>query len=1220
MPNAQGKIRKPIISYALFERELEVGESGIDPVSYEQKEIGLPSLTQREQLGLFDSGMSPAESAHAQKALEAASKAYNKAKQRYVKKRRGDKDVHQVAFEAAKAAATKILIDAYVKQKGVASRFLLKQGRVMRQGGVPQKILDIVLRAMGQKSIAGIPVNKLLGIREQVAKTKAILSEYKRDAKMRDRAAKDLNKIKDRVMIEMRKLMPKGNTVYTAKEITALFKVIREAKTLDGIDKAIDQVMEMMMTKITKMTQAEILKALEVKTFRSQGQRKISASLFVNQQETMEMLNKWIADENFTLEKIEDKIAEMERELYPDNETKHFDTLAALEIMRMYKAALNLNDGSPGKLNDMVEVLASIKHLIETGQSLQRQAAAQRSAEYSAQAEMLYADIMGNKLRVSLATDYANLTHEQMKMLQSLGIDPDQLSADVKLNRGNIKKLKELAGVIELATPKYSELTEAERAQKAVELQNKNTRRQKIIRKFFLKMSEWFSKRDNSLPYLIDIISKTGGEMMGGNAQELITDRFNDSSYLYKAGIEEMYKEVEEMMEKFFGKGWKSINKKNREIGKLGIWITSEAGRSEVQLSPDQMAYLYNQYKNPETHPAFESAGLTPDIMARITAKLENDHPQLKAWADWQVEEFFPRLYEKYNQVYREIYGTNMPWSMQYAGKLFRDGDLNEVLDILASGNKFQQSIGSPGSSLMRQKSSAPIMKTVSINDALLSYLNEMEYFKAYARNLKDINKLLKNKDIIQAIELNDPDIINLLHETLTLIARRGVLEGKGVELIDKLTNAFVTSRLGLNPSVGVKQITSAFTYSNDIGLDNWLLYSAKTLPKALTIWDEIYANSPYIRARYGRDIRKAIESYSEKAFEAFDPTAGWFNVRTVIDGMMQIVKTGDKMGIMGGIPNYMYYKDQYMAQNPGASEQEAIKYAIKLFTRDTKLTQQSSDIVDKSWYQQQGGAVRFFNMFKSAIKGYTRKVEQSIRQLSRAAKGEPYKGNVKGLVYQAFLYHTFLPTVFQYVALWFPGLLTKWDDEDEESLMAAALIGNINSLFIAGDFAKAGLDYIQKKPWGEAVHFGPFQHLYKTITLPLIDFFTALGETGNKAQEDMIEAGGKVIVGLIEARGFALTAGIKWAKNLYKVVTGDTKNAEEVIMRLLNAGEYWIGGGKKPAKKKKSSKSTGSKKGGYTSPIKKQKGGSTKGGYSSPIKNKKGGSKKGGYKSPIRT
>ena len=340
-------------------------------------------------------------------------------------------------------------------------------------------------------------------------------------------------------------------------------------------------------------------------------------------------------------------------------------------------------------------------------------------------------------MRVTLDTEYDNLTFEQMKMLQTLGIDPDQLSADVKLNRENIKKLKELAGVIEISTIKYSELTDEERAYKQVQLENLKNQRQKKIRKAMLWLSNWFSKKDNSLPYLIDIISKSGGEIMGGNAQELITDRFNDSSYAFKEGMEEMYKEIEERMEEFFGPKWKSINTKNRNILDTGIWITGKGGTEQLQLSPDQMAYLYNQYKNPETRPAFESAGLTESAMERLTKILEIDHPQLKAWADYQVNELFPKLYDKYNQVYREIYGTNMPWSLKYAGKLYRDGDLKEVLDILESGNKFQQSIGSPSSSLMRQKSSAPIMKQVSINDALMSYISEMEYFHAYARNLK---------------------------------------------------------------------------------------------------------------------------------------------------------------------------------------------------------------------------------------------------------------------------------------------------------------------------------------------------------------------------------------------------------------------------------------------------------------------------------------------------
>ena len=31
---------------------------------------------------------------------------------------------------------------------------------------------------------------------------------------------------------------------------------------------------------------------------------------------------------------------------------------------------------------------------------------------------------------------------------------------------------------------------------------------------------------------------------------------------------------------------------------------------------------------------------------------------ELKEFADWQMNEFYPELYERYNEVYKEVYGT----------------------------------------------------------------------------------------------------------------------------------------------------------------------------------------------------------------------------------------------------------------------------------------------------------------------------------------------------------------------------------------------------------------------------------------------------------------------------------------------------------------------------------------------------------------------------------
>jgi len=347
---------------------------------------------------------------------------------------------------------------------------------------------------------------------------------------------------------------------------------------------------------------------------------------------------------------------------------------------------------------------------------------------------------------------------------------------------------------------------------------------------------------------------------------------------------------------------------------------------------------------------------------------------------------------------------------------------------------------------------------------------------------------------------------------------------------------------------------------------------------------------------------------------DEFNPTMG--NVDGVIRGMMALVKTGDKGGIMGGMANYLFYKDQYREENPTATDQEVIDYAIKKFVRDTKLTQQSADIVDKGWYQQQPGMWRFTTMFKSAIKGYSRKVEQSIRQMVRAAKGEPYKGDVKGLMYQAFLYHTFLPVIFQYVALWFPGFLTPWDDEDEQALLSAGVIGNINSVFLIGDFIKSANDYLAKKPWGENISFGPLQHLYERLFLPVADLWLAMDEKDPIKKEEKIRESIRILAfSIIELRGLAIETGYKWARNLYKVFTGDTKTPEETTMRIMNASDWWIEGEKKKKKKKKKKGSSkkGSNTGGYKPPTN-----TSKGGYKSPKNSGKSTVNKGTYKSPV--
>ena len=62
------------------------------------------------------------------------------------------------------------------------------------------------------------------------------------------------------------------------------------------------------------------------------------------------------------------------------------------------------------------------------------------------------------------------------------------------------------------------------------------------------------------------------------------------------------------------------------------------------------------------------------------------------------------------------------------------------------------------------------------------------------------------------------------------------------------------------------------------------------------------------------------------------------------VNFLMGMIKSGDRTAIMlGGLPNYSYYKAKFKEENPNATEQQAIDHAIRKFEKDVKTTQQSS-------------------------------------------------------------------------------------------------------------------------------------------------------------------------------------------------------------------------------------------------------------------------------------
>jgi hypothetical protein len=264
----------------------------------------------------------------------------------------------------------------------------------------------------------------------------------------------------------------------------------------------------------------------------------------------------------------------------------------------------------------------------------------------------------------------------------------------------------------------------------------------------------------------------------------------------------------------------------------------------------------------------------------------------------------------------------------------------------------------------------------------------------------------------------------------------------------------------------------------------------------------------------------------------------------------------------LGGSPNYSYYKDQALKQ--GKTEKEAIDIAIRKFERDTKRTQQSSDLQDKDYLQTGDPITKALNMFLTTPKQYLRNEIIAVRNLYRAISGKAYKGTVGQNVRTFITYHFFMPLLFQYVSMGLPGILRGFRDDDDEDLLRAAIIGNLNGLFILGEVVNTIGDLFTGKPWiGTQTKSLGIRQIANSIGRKLSQ--ASNYNDKNKRDKAFLDA----YLEIATLTGIPAPTIKKFFDNYSKLNTTDDPG--EIILRLLNYSEYQISGPTKNKSKVKS-------------------------------------------------
>jgi hypothetical protein len=975
------------------------------------------------------------------------------------------------------------------------------------------------------------------------------------------RAARELNAIKAKVRGFIRKNLPQGE--YSKADVVKLLKAIVDANA-DSLPLVLERVENYVTEYKVSALEKQVKKLLDTKTTTIVEGRRVGR-LGIDAQNQLALLTSkekpMLANEDMSESQVEDMITEHLKEynslmaqtyLSKDESLK----LGALEIAMKYNGAYMMENNNPNKITELQDVVDNISAMIAIGRAEILDVLDQKRGEYIETSAEVYYEISGEKL------------------------DTSNTPEAIEKNKKNLRNAKN----IEEKKKRFS------------------NRLKMAIGKLSSGIDNYFT-RQSDLPLLLSRITTVATESFGGKLQEMFDGRLFDSRSEFTRRMIEIKKLLDKKSSEIFGKDYKSIMMMNaaprfskdlvndteaifddqmeaeklrkeyksaneKDKKRIIAWLSDH----QIVLSPNQDYYLYNQYKDPANRESFSEMYGKDNyaiVMKIITNRID---PKLKEWADWQVNELFPSLYDAYNAVYKEVYRTNMPWNQFYAGRIYREGQEGDnTFDLLAGATEYRTSVGGQ-STKSRVKNNRKI-EHMDGNQALSSYLEDMEYFRAYAEVMRDINKLLENKNIEAAInKVAGANTYEALKDMMTKVATRGIKNNES-QLINRMMSNFVVAKLGINPKIGLGQLTSAIAFSDYIGWGNWSLYMGKAMPNAKSLWKEWYDNSPVLQDRYeNSNMAEVLEGYKKNDFVS-DPVLinkKVFGKRVLIsdktisdwqNGLTYFIKLGDKGGVMGGLANYLYYKDEFKAKNPGATEQQAIDYASRKATRQAISTQQDSGITNKDWYQTSGPATRFLNLFLSSPKANLRKEMYAFMQLSRkinkkASKflGKEYKkesaGSLVDNLRTLITYHVGLPMFFQWIVLGLPGVLSDWDEDDEESLGRAAILGNLNALFIVGDLLVAAKDLIEKNPWA-----GEFK------TLPIFEQANQIVQdierySQAKKPETKEKHFNRLVAHSVELTGLPATSIQRMYDNLSKLADSDL---DEAILRLFNFSDYVI-------------------------------------------------------------
>jgi hypothetical protein len=645
----------------------------------------------------------------------------------------------QTLFDEIKAKLTKMAADgASMMDIRIEAQTLLMDSEVYKAQSVEVKAQ---LRLSLDATVGTKAADR--AFRQEFKQLRAMLSDRKK-------ARRELETIKRMMRGFIRKNLPQGE--YSKAEVVALLKAIVDAN-VDTLPLVMEKVEGYVTGFKVRKLESQIKKLLATKTTKVDSGRAMGITT-IDVQEDLAALDEMLIDDGMSEQNKEDLLLKHLNEYQTlsskyDLTDKDIRDLQLLKIAIAYNEAMMLDNDNPVKVESLTLARDRMTVMITVGRSEFKAAQAAKHQAQKKNVVDLIEAITGEPVPFDIESK------------ESI----DEYVRNQKVSEANASIVK--------------------------------SRISKVLGAFAKNPLKAYFDRSASLSGLLGQITANLTDMFGGPVSEMVYGKIKQSDIEFERGMQARSKILDSKLREIYGKDYPIYVKRNKIAGLIDIFKKERAAearklmeemktasfkrKNEIMLelsdmrvftplSQNQIYYLYNQFKD-ESNRAGLEANYGKDYVEQLNELFEKYlDPKVREWADWQANLLFPELYDVYNPVYVEIFNTNMPWTANYAGRVYREGADETEMAITIMNNKGEYSnIQTPSSTKSRKNNNRKIAE-MDGDLVLDSYISDMEYFRAYGETIRDVDRIFKNEAVQASIKkVAGEDVLALIQNYIKL-------------------------------------------------------------------------------------------------------------------------------------------------------------------------------------------------------------------------------------------------------------------------------------------------------------------------------------------------------------------------------------------------------------------------------------------------------------------